>query len=253
MSCRYDAEAGYLRAGGELCTHDDYGDPVKHCTARRRCNNHVAVTELTCHACIHKARIRLRDIGELRALVPAAAIEAGRVDTELMNLAGATANPTAFTARRVKRAQEQEGWAVLGDPEPDSVDFWLKQQQDLYGQFGHDLPAVITPTTALKYLDEHLVKLAQEPEADFAQLFKEIGDHHRHLKRQLQMQRVVTRGAPCPGCVDTGTYTRLRYRDGMPGWWECVVNEQHFLTEADYAELMDTREGVAKNRGSRVG
>lgn len=253
MSCRYEADTNRYMRGEVECTHDDYGDPVKHCTCRRRCNAHVGLEDQTCAACVDKARQRLRDIAAMRTLVPSAAVEAGKVNTELMNLAGATANPLAFTARRVRRAQEQEDWAVIGDPEPDSVDFWLKQQQDLFAPwFGHDLPPVITPETALKYLDEKLAFLAQKPEADFSQLFKEIGDHRKHLARQLQMKKVVTRGAPCPGCVNRGVYTRLRHRDGLPGWWECVVTHEHFLTEADYEEMMEAREAGA-NRRDAVG
>src|SRR5690348_9354345 len=100
MSCRWDNEAGDYLDDGEPCRRDEYGDPTKHCTARRTCAQHVGAGELTCARCIGRVRSTLRRIPALAALMPVVALEGG-VNSEAASLAGPAADPEAWMWRRV--------------------------------------------------------------------------------------------------------------------------------------------------------
>jgi hypothetical protein len=38
MRCHWDSATETYRDGDDPCTTDEYGDPTKHCTARRTCS-----------------------------------------------------------------------------------------------------------------------------------------------------------------------------------------------------------------------
>ena len=85
--CRWSNEAGEYLADGEPCKTDDYGDPTRHCTARRTCSVHIGEDELTCPRCIARARGNLRKLTPLAALVLPVAVARllGDDDVELVD------------------------------------------------------------------------------------------------------------------------------------------------------------------------
>lgn len=110
-TCRYDKAAeDYLRADGTACRHDDYGDPTRHCTARRTCAQHIGEDELTCARCVGRTRADLRQILSLAPLMLPVALGAG-VDSEAANLAGPAADVEAWTWRKVA-ARQGHAWHV---------------------------------------------------------------------------------------------------------------------------------------------
>lgn len=81
----------------------DHGDPLDHCHARAKCNEHVPVDEPHCARCRGKTRRQLSRIADLTALLPVAAVESGRIESEAFNLAGPAANPEAWMWHQVAR------------------------------------------------------------------------------------------------------------------------------------------------------
>jgi hypothetical protein len=74
--CRYDHERGeYVTTDGDPCRVDEYGDPTRHCTAKRTCSQHVGHGELTCARCLGRTRANLRRIPIVSRLMMLIALE----------------------------------------------------------------------------------------------------------------------------------------------------------------------------------
>lgn len=229
MTCKWNADAGeYLTADGEPCRTDDYGDPTKHCTARRTCSVHIGADELTCPRCLARVRTNLRRIPTLAAFALPIAIASG-VNSPAAHIAGPSAHPVRWTWRRVdaRRAAAAEhlttdAWDELAfataverieeddDRHPAVVIRWAAMIAEDYG---HDVPERFTVTSAADYLDRNLARIAQDDEQDFPLLGHDLRKCRRHLEAVESLSTHKERGAPCPECVADGVNAERLVRE----------------------------------------
>lgn len=246
-NCRYDKAAeDYLLPDGEPCKVDDYGDPTRHCTARRHCSQHIGHGELTCARCIGNTRGNLRKVVSMSALMLPEALNAG-VESTAANLAGPGADYGVFSARRniSKRwlddhiHQSARDWCddedctqrhfktakgdrwhkrglenaladlIEDDDERHPYSVLTRWQMMLSEDWGHDLPERMTITGAAAYLERNLSRLANDPEQDWALFAAEVRKVHSHLEGVLHNSRQPERGAPCPECRLVGKVVRM--------------------------------------------
>lgn len=270
-SCRWNQDAGdYLTDDGKSCKRDDYGDPTRHCTAKRRCSHHVGWNELSCGRCIADVRNDIRAIRDLSALLPVAAMSDG-VNSEAANLSGPAADYRVFSARRAL----DRAWLMAHIPDqnleramaallPDD-DEWhpygvlTRWQMMLSQDYGHDVPEKLTISDAAAYLDRHLHKVAQDDEQDFPLLRREVRTCRQHLETVLHNSSRKERGAPCPLCstgepkvfvrlqLEHGHWCidpdceRIHYADSSGDRWVCPKNREHAWTEAAYRAYVEER------------
>jgi hypothetical protein len=246
--CRYVEGYGYyLRAhelncrdkcdGCQPCTHDDAGNPVRHCTARERCTSHLNSSErLTCATCIGRTRQHLAEIVKLHAEMSDEAAEAG-VNSEAAVLAGPAADPEQWSARRIdtsRRTGTQIGELDPTDPQhPLTVlgtwDFMLREDYD------QPTDKFCTVVSAAAYLDGLLTRLAQDPEQDWPLFAREVSACRSHLADVLHESRRPERGAPCPSCeAEPPLVKHYNHRDltGATDEWRCSCGAK--WTEAEY-------------------
>lgn len=275
--CRYDRDRDAYLVDGEPCRVDEYGDPTKHCTARRTCNQHIGRAELTCNTCIARARANLRQIAELSALMLPAAIAAG-VNSEAASLAGPAADDSVFTARReigkrwIMANLPPVRWedAACGLLEPDDelhpYSLLTRWQAMLTEDYGHPVPERYTVADACAYLERNLHVVAQDPEQDFSLLAREVRRCRQHLESVLHNSHQPERGAPCPECVAAGNVNpkhvrlvreyghwcedadceRIHYDDDGGDVWRCPRNRvAHVWTHAAYENYLEDRKAGA--------
>ncbi|HET7407346.1 MAG TPA: hypothetical protein VFJ21_09480, partial [Mycobacteriales bacterium] len=128
--CRYVPGYGhYLRShlrtcndrdclGCEPCERDHDGQPVRHCTCREGCNEHL--TPAHAHVaprCIGKVRATLHAIETLDALMLDVAADTG-VESEAANLAGPAADPAQWSARKVYAMRSGAELALMPEEDP---------------------------------------------------------------------------------------------------------------------------------------
>ena len=210
--CRYDRERGEYLRDGEMCKTDDYGDPTKHCQGDgkpRPCGLHVGYSELTCARCIGRTRLDIRQIVLHALLMPAAAIDAGVVNTEAANLAGPAADYRVFSARRaldrrwilehIPASQwERACRDKLDDDDADHPYGVLTRWQLMLAEdYGHPLPGVLTVSGAAAYLERILPRMAQDEAQDFPLLAREMRHCRSHLQAVIRNSQHPERGAPC--------------------------------------------------------
>ena len=209
MKCRFDAETDAYLVDGEPCKRDEYGDPTKHCTARRTCSQHIGHDELTCARCLGRARSCIRQISALSALMLPAAIDDG-VRSEAASLAGPAADPRAVAAIRfyvqghathayrtekISEATFDKILAALPDEDEwHPYSLLTRWQMMLSEDYGHPLPARLTIAGAAAYLERHLHQIAQDPEQDFALLARELRRCQSHLETVLHNSSRAERG-----------------------------------------------------------
>lgn len=255
-TCRYDREAGTYLADGEPCKTDEYGDPTRHCTARRSCSVHVGDDELTCPRCIGRARASIGWIVNLSALMPTEALSAG-VNSEAANLAGPAADPEAWSWRKVA-ARQGVAWHVSlleDDDEHHPLTVLGRWAMMLAEDWGHDLPR-LDVATAAAYLDRNLSRLANDPEQDFPLFASEVRKCRTHLESVLHNSGKLDQGAPCPSCAEAGekaprlrrqfghwcedpTCEKVHYADDSGDRWVCPRNREHYWDEAGYRQRVD--------------
>ena len=257
-TCRYDREAGTYLADGEPSKTDEYGDPTKHCTARRSCSVHIGRDELTCPRCIGRTRASIGWIVNLAALMPTEALSAG-VHSEAANLAGPAADPEAWSWRKVA-ARQGVAWHVSlleDDDEHHPLTVLGRWAMMLAEDWGHDLPR-LDVATAAAYLDRNLARLANDPEQDFPLFAREIRTCRSHLESVLHNGQAAERGAPCPDCVarerkpqrlqrryghwceDDGC-EKIHHADESGDWWVCPQDRDHWWTHEDYSRWIESR------------
>lgn len=286
MTCRYDRASEQYLDDGQPCTHDDYGDPTRHCTARRSCAVHVGADELTCPRCIGRTRGNLRRIVDLSALVMVAALEATTTDTDAANLAGPAANPRAWSERRIASRAFLAAYAALGriteaqhlaaranmadddDQHPYSVlgrwDMMIREDYD------HPSDTAVTVANAAAYLERQLPRIANDPEQDFRLFAREIRDCAQHLETVLATRLQPERGAPCPDCVaaedvnpkhvrlvrhfghwcDAEDCTRIHYSDDSGDRWVCPRDRDHWWSHEDYTRWIEERRRFIRKQGA---
>lgn len=270
--CRYDREAGeYLTSDGDPCRRDEYGDPTRHCTARRTCSQHVGPGELTCARCLGRTRTDIRQIVERAALTLDEAQAVG-VDSEAANLAGPAADYRVFSARRridkrwiedhlPERNQLRAMVNLIADDDehhPYSVltrwEFMLRED---YGQ-PRETPTSIT--AAADYLTRVLSKVAQDDEQDFPLMAREIRKCRTHMENVLRDSQSPERGAPCPDCKADEVFVRLvreyahwcedpdcerihhATEDGDQ--WVCPRDRSHSWSVEAYRNYVEERKGA---------
>lgn len=251
--CRYDRTAeAYLTPDGEPCTHDDYGDPTVHCTARRSCSWHVGTGELTCARCIGRARTTLRRIVDLSALMHTQALADG-VDSEAANLAGPGADPEAWTWRKISARQGRAWHVSLVEDDDEHHPYLVLGRWDLMIREDYDHPSdvPVTIANAADYLERQLGRIAQDDGQDFTLFAAELKRCRQHLEAVLHNDDRPDRGAPCPACIeesgkgprltrswghwcDDTDCARLHFADTTEDVWRCPANTAHSWGEEDY-------------------
>lgn len=263
MSCKYDRDKGeYLTADGEPCKRDEYGDPTRHCTARR-CSNHVGPRELTCARCIGRTRVNLKRIPVVAQMMILIAMQDG-VDSEAANLAGPAADPEAWSWRKIAAKQGKSWHLSLIEEDDDEHPYTVLGRWDMmiredYHQLSDDPVSI---GNAADYLDRQLGRIAQDPNQDWSLFAYEIRKCRRHLDRVLHTALLKQRGAPCPDCTseETGVGPRLvrefghwcddedcekvHHDDDSADQWVCPRNRDHWWTAEGYGALMDQRKGA---------
>ena len=273
--CKWDREAEAYLADGEPCKRDEYGDPTKHCTARRSCSNHVGADEQTCPRCIARVRSNLRRIPALSALMLPVAITAG-VNSEAANLAGPATSPVGWRERRVAQRWHLDAWEELGriterqhlhaletmedDDSQHPYNVLTRWQMMIAEDYGHDLPERLTIVGAADYLDRQLARIAQDPEQDFPLLGSDLRRCRQHLETAVSLRAHKERGEPCPECRNEGQVNRLvreyghwcedegceriHYDDDSADVWVCPRNRDHEWSHEDYSRWVEERKGA---------
>lgn len=266
--CRWDSDAEDYLIDGEPCRVDEYGDPTRHCKARRTCSVHIGADELTCPRCIGRTRANLRRIVTLSALLMPVAVASGSVNTSAAWLAGPAAQPVTWTDRRIAMRAHLAAWERLGR---------ISEQQHLHARrvmdesddrhplnvlgtwdmmiredYGHPSDQRVTVSNAADYLDRQLARIANDREQDWPLFAAEIRKCRRHLEDVVALAARQERGAPCPACheegvekpprlvkqyghwCDDGACEKVHHDDDTDDVWECRRNREHWWTEHDY-------------------
>ena len=260
-TCRWDEEARDYLTDGEPCRRDDYGDPTRHCTARRTCSVHIGRDELTCPRCLSRTRADLRRIPVLAALMEPVAVVSG-VNSEALNLAGPAADPEAWTWRKVA-ARQGRSWhlsLVEEDDERHAYTVLVRNAALISEDYGHEQPEQWTVTNAADYLDRQLARIANDETQDWALLATEIRKCRRHYESVASLITRPEHGAPCPICQEDGRFVRLvrqyshwcddayceriHVTDDSEDVWTCRRNREHKWTHAAYSAYLEEREGA---------
>lgn len=256
------------------CTHDDHGNPVRHCPIRKRCTTHLSFDEYACPRCLNLIRRNLTGILDAVAAMPPEAEESG-IDSPALNHATPSAHPESYRARMrhnttighdTEDYDQQDPWAMLG-----------VRERMIRTDLGHDR-VLVSPTLAetCAYLGWVLTDLARDEQQTLivADLLDETSRLRSHLEAVLHDSRAPERGAPCPRCTkpaprlvkrwahwcDREDCTREHDTSGARDTWQCPRDEDHWWSEADYrmrvsdqylanarrltAEQMETQHGV---------
>lgn len=210
MSCTLDPETHeWSQPGGARCTE-------QHCTARTRCANHVAPTELTCGKCIGKTRNGLGSIVDISGQLLTETVHRG-INSEAAYLAGPVPDYRMLIKRRtlIKSALSDLDFDVqakllakLPDDDPHHPLAVLgRWEMMLREEYGPETTKRVNVVDAAAYLDTRLHRVANDPHQDFPLFVSEIARCRSHLEQVIHDARHGDRGAPCHLC-DTGTFIR---------------------------------------------
>lgn len=268
--------------GCRRCTHDDQGNPVRHCRTRLRCTSHLGWTEHTCPTCLDKIRGNLTAILDTLALMPAEAIQRG-VDSEPANLAGPHADYVTAQWRLVNadRAGVEVEELDLRDP----YTCLTLHERTIREELGHDETTLVSATVAASagYLAWVLTDLARDEERTpmLTALLGDTAKLRAHLEGAMRDGRTPERGAPCPECVTIQQETharlladavpkgewpklptprlhrihghwctkagceRLHYLDDSGDVWRCPVDPEHEWSHEAYTRYVEERRASA--------
>lgn len=217
-ACKWDREREAYIVDGEPCKRDAYGDPTRHCTARRTCSEHVGYGELTCARCMGRTRTDIRVIRDRSVELLPEAIDLGRTDSEAALLAGPgcpdlvawtdrqramktyldTMERTGrITEKQLIRAREN----MDDEDEQHPYTVLTRWQMMLSEDYGHPLPNVMSISGAAAYLERTLPRIAHDDEQDFPLFAREIRKCRTHLENVLRDSQTPERGAPCTRCT----------------------------------------------------
>lgn len=204
--------------GCKECTHDEHGTPVRHCTARDTCTEHLDDAHpLTCPRCIGRVRANLAHIERLSALMPDQAVANG-IESSAANLAGPVADPArvdeirfwvdghATHAYRTGRI-DGETWEKILAALPDNDDkhprtlLW-KWERMLREDYDQPTERPFGIASSVSYLSWLLTDMAQDGEQDFTLFAREVAACMSHLETVLGASRAPERGAPCWRCPE---------------------------------------------------
>ena len=264
MSCRWDRDADeYLLEDGTPCRYDEHGDRTYHCQARRSCRGHVGFGELTCARCLNRARMDIRAIPGLAALMLPLSL-GGSVDSEAVNVLGPAADAEAWSWRKVA-ARRGGTWHVSLEEDDDELHPYAvltRWEWMLREDYGQERTTQTSVKDAADYLDSVLHRVAQDAEQDFALLAREIRKVRRHLEAVLRNSHERERGAPCPDCADLDPdkpaprlvreyghwcedvdCDRVHYHDDSGDRWTCPRDRSHWRTASEYDHYLTERAG----------
>lgn len=276
-NCRYDREAKrhLLREhladctiiacpGCAPCTHDEDGNPVRHCRARTRCTTHLRWGEHTCPECLGKIRDNLAAIVDDLALMPAEAAEQG-VDSEPANLAGPHADYVTAQWRLVNASRAGQTVDELDMRDPYTC--LTMHERTIREHLGHDEHTLVSATIsgAATYLGWALTDLARDEDGTLllAALLGDTAVLRSHVEAALRDSRTPERGIPCPDCTRDAeekrrepprlvrhyghwcarpSCERVHYLDDSGDVWRCPDEPKHEWSHADYeARLVERR------------
>lgn len=175
-----------------------------HCTARKRCSEHVERGNLTCGKCIARTADDLTNIERMYArLIPEAVVKG--VTSQAAQLAG-PAIDTADDIEFFKNRQLSIAMGrIAGDVEPHGRDpvtvlgWWDIAFREDYGQ---PTGMRVTVARSVAYLKATLPRAAQDPEQEWPVFAREVHACRTLLESVLHDGEQVERGAPCPDCRD---------------------------------------------------
>lgn len=238
-----DCETGDCQGCWPCVPKTENGDPLKHCTARGSCTEHVKSGILTCITCLSKTRNRVRRIVELTPLLPVAAVESGSVDSPAVNLAGPAASPAGWSDRKVEAIRDGTV-DTLPDDDPEHPYAVLGRWQMMLEDDPRECYPVdrdpITVAGAADYLNGVLAQFAQDDEQDFPLFVREGATCLNRIKSVLAVAQQSEKGAPCPTCSLRAKAPRLvlhhdqRDRSGASDRWQCPDVKGHRWTDAEY-------------------
>lgn len=272
MTCRYDRETkthltrehradciARTCKGCQPCTHDDNGNPVRHCRTRLRCTSHLGWDEHTCPTCLDKIRGNLTAIVDGLALMPDEAIEQG-VNSEPANLAGPHADYVTAQWRLVNASRSGVSVEELDMRDPYTC--LTMHERTIREDLGHDETTLVSPTIGATagYLDWVLTDLARDEDRTWM-LVALLGDTAKlraHVESALRDGKTPERGAPCPDCVREGKAAerlrrvyghwctkagceRVHYLDDSGDVWRCPVAPEHEWSHERYENYVKKR------------
>lgn len=277
MTCRYDKDTDdYHTDDGTPCRHDDWGDPTRHCTARRNCALHVGPSEITCARCLGRTRTNIKRLIELAPIYALLEIEDTRGDREALSLAGPVAYLPTWDWRWTKRRG-----AVIDDyadkPEllKKHIDLLDAERDDdkhptlLLARWVNDLadvwnlkpPSLVNIATLGDWIDTKLGKFAQDPNQEFSRFASEVRDCLNHVEYRLSLRGDrKTIGVACPDCARDGhksrlvrlyshwcedpTCERVHVADESADIWRCPRDHTHTWTPSEYSNYLEERRGA---------
>lgn len=227
-----------------------------HCVARPRCVGHPGRGDISCVKCVKRGRGDIRQITDLSALTMSAALEHGRVTSELVTLAGPSVNPYTLQARRVhlrrivdgicstREASRYYGHAaealqsiVEHDGHPEAVlTRWAMMTRDTLGiragcMCPPDAPVCVcgvvgTVTAAAAFLLRNLHAIANDEVHGFPDMLAELRECRTMLEDRLAVGDHPQQGAPCPTCSDTYTAALEVWQDDAATWEAASAEER---------------------------
>lgn len=256
MTCRYDRHEKVHLIDGEPCTHDEYGNPVRHCRVRTRCAAHLRWDEYACPECVGKTRANLETMTDLMALMPDEALHRG-IESEPANLAGPHADYVTTQWRLVNASRAGETVEEWDDRDPYTC--LTMHERTIREDLGHDDTLLVSPnlTDASGYLMWVLTDLARS-EGGAIVLGALLADTARlrsHMEAALSDSRTPERGAPCPTCVSSERGApRLvrRYAEGQADdrfdRWQCPQDREHEWMHGEYLRWVEERNDAKRER-----
>lgn len=248
--------------GCQPCTHDDAGNPVRHCRTRLRCKSHLGWSEHTCPECLGKIRANLTAILTALALMPREAEFRG-IDSEPANLAGPHADYVTAQWRLVNADRSGEIVEELDMRDPYTC--LTLHERTIREDLGHDGTTLVSATIAASagYLSWVLTDLArlEDQTIELVALLSDTARLRIHVEAALRDGRTPERGVPCPECVGAGAAPRRlerrfghwcddedcereHYLDDTADEWVCPTNHSHRWDHDAYTNYLADRRGL---------
>lgn len=262
MNCHYDTDRkAYLLPDDEPCTHDEFGLPSRHCTARKTCSQHIGWDELTCARCVGRSRQDVRAIVDRAAELMPEAVLSG-VHSEAFMLATPAADVEAWSWRKIAAKQGRSWHLSMIEDDDDWHPYTVLSRwaQMLSEDYDLERPDVWTIANAAAMLDRILHRVAQDGEQDFGLMRREMSKCRGHIEAVLRDSQQPERGVPCPLCTITGKFARLvreyghwcedqdcrkiHYLDDSADRWQCPRDVTHQWTLDEYSNRLEERKGA---------
>ncbi len=261
-TCRYDREVkahmtrehlpeciDRLCKGCVPCTHDEHGNPVRHCRTRLRCTTHLGWDDHTCPTCVGKIRSNLTGLLDALAIMPMEATMRG-INSEPANLAGPHADYVTSQWRLINADRNGESVEELDMLDPYTC--LTMHERTIREDLGHDAETLVSPTisAAAGYLSWVLTDLARDEGQTLAlmALMADVARLRAHAETALSDGRARERGAPCRSCpkpaprlelhhghwCEEGDCRQQHHDDDSADRWVCPTERDHWWTTADY-------------------